>query len=100
MDPPSGQTRGGLLPDQGRPLDQLGVGSQGESAIFGGLQEAIRKTVSLALAARMVHTGMAFASHVKIVWKRGFASRLLACQQVSAFCYEAMTVSRVSSNHD
>lgn len=53
MDPPFGQARRGLFPDQGRPLDQLGVRSQGESDISRGLQEAIRKTVSLALAARM-----------------------------------------------
>lgn len=46
MDPPSGQARSGLLPDQGRPLDQLGVRSQGESGISRGLQEAIRKTKS------------------------------------------------------
>lgn len=46
VDPPFGQACCGLFPDQGRPLDQLGVRSQGESDISRGLQEAIRKTKS------------------------------------------------------
>lgn len=46
MDPPSSKACGGLFPDKGRSLDQLGVRSQGKSGISRGLQEAIRKTQS------------------------------------------------------